>query len=383
MAIYDVNGNPVEGTTQFERDAIKLGVHLMPASLGELNMVKRARQITDIKWKPAVNIKRRNVVEYDEELTWSQPWTDTFLANTEYKGIPYSHGYYSGGNRNFGMVGYEVSLDAFATSVQFANSYFCATDPWNQSDGVYTPYGVTCDTLVCYAMGLTTWYGSNVGFQTLVDNGTIVSQFSGDSIEANIANVHLGDILWKKNVHVAIITDVVIDDNDDIFIEVAEATTKGGTKPDVNGLQKGGVARRELWSLTEFFKRFYGYTVYRYADSADVTYTQSKFVTLTGESPLHALQLAMPLIPYMGDGFAYKSGYIPNTNVLIGSSEYAYLAVYKDGELFNTFTINSATSVTTGFSATGNYEAFLYNSSDGTIANMTNRTVSTKWSVVS
>lgn len=383
MAIYDIDGNILSAdTSELKEAAKKLGVHLMPTTIGELNMVRRARQMTDIKWTPAVSIKRRSLVEYDEELNWTQGWQDTFLAGVEYTGLPYSHGYYSGANRNFAMIGYQVSIDAFATSVQFANSYFCATDHWNASDGVFTTYGVTCDTLGCYAMGLSTWYGSDTGFQTLVNNGTIVAQFSGDNIAENIEKVHLGDILWKKAVHVAVITDVVIDNNGNTFIEVSEATTKGGTKPDENGLSKGGVARRELWSLDDFFTRFYGYTVYRYADSANVTYTQSRFVTLDGESPLHNLHANMPLIPYMGDGFAYLSGHIPNTNILIGSNEYSYLAVYKDGTLFNTFTINSATSVTVGFSATGEYEAFLYNSTDGTITNMTNRTVSCKWSVV-
>lgn len=381
MAIYDINGNSL-GETSLIESAKRLGVHLMPETLGELNIVKRARQFTDIKWKPAVNLKRRNVVEYDEELNWSQGWTDTFLANNEYKGIPYSHGYYSGGYRTFGMVGYEVSIDAFATSAQFANSYFCATDYWNQSSGIFTTYGATCDTLACYALGLSSWYGSDAGYQTLVNNGTIVLQFSGDNIVANIDKVHLGDILWKKAVHVAIITDVVIDDNGDIFIEVSEATTKGSTSPSVVGGQYGGVSRRELWSIDDFFTRFYGYNVYRYRDSASVTYTQSKFVTLDGEAPMHNLGFTIPLIPYMGDTFEYISGHIPNTNILIGSSDYAYLAVYKDGELFNTFTIDSATSVATGFSDVGEYKAFLFNSSDGTIANMTNRTVSTTWTVV-
>lgn len=383
MSIYDINGNVIEGTSELQTEAIKLGLHLMPASLGELNMVKRARQFTDIKWTPAVNLKRRSVVEYDQELDWSQGWQDTFLANTEYKGVPYSHGYYSGANRNFGMVGYQATLDALVTSAQFANSYFCATDPWNQSNGVYTPYGATCDTLVCYAMGLTTWYGSDAGFQTLVNNGTIVSKFSGDNIVANIGSVHLGDILWKKGVHVAIITDVVIDDNGDIFIEVSEATTKGSTHTDDVGAQKGGVCRRELWGMDTFFTRFYGYTVYRYVNSANVTYAQNRFVTLDGESPLHNLHDNMPLIPYMGDTFAYLSSSIPNTKILIGTDDYDYLAVYKDGTLFNTFAVNSASDVTVGFSAVGEYEAFLYNSSDGTIENMTNRTVSTTWSVIS
>ena len=383
MAIYDIDGNALSaGTSKLEEDALRLGVHLMPKSVGELNMVRRARQFTDIKWTPAANIKRKNAVEYDAAVNWSQSWQDVFTAGVEYKGIPYSHGYYSGAYRNYCMVGYQVSLDAFATAVQFANSYFCSTDPWNADDGVYAPYGITCDTLGCYAMGLDTWYGAVSGYQTLVDNGTIVAQFNSGDIESNISNVHLGDILWGVGVHVAVITDVVIEDNGEIFIEVSEATTRGASSPDENGLQKGGVTRRELWPLAEFLKRFPNYTVYRYADAENVSYTQSKFVALDGEAPMHNVQAKIPLIPYMGDDFAYLSGHIPNTNILIGTSEYAYLAVYKDGTLFNTFTINSASSVAVGFSATGEYEAFLYNSTDGTIANLTNRTVACKWSVV-
>lgn len=383
MTVYDVNGNPIAGSNALEEQAHLLGVHLMPATLGELNMVKRARQFTDIKWTPAVNLKRRNVVEYDAELNYSQGWQDTFLVDTEYTGIPYSHGYYSGANRNFGMLGYQVTLDAFATAAQFADSYLCATDHWSVANAVYTNYGASCDTLACYAMGLDTWYGSDSGFQTLVNNGTIVRVCDGDAIGANINSIHLGDIIWKKAVHVAVITDVVIDDDGDIFIEVSEATTRGSTNTDDIGLQKGGVCRRELWGLdTDFFTRFYGYTVYRYRDSADVTYTQNRFVTLQGESPLHNLGFNMPLIPYMGDTFEYLSTSIPNTNILIGTDDYAYLVVYKDGTLFNTFTVNGASSVATGFSAVGNYEAFLYNSSDGTVANMTNRTVKCTWSVV-
>lgn len=381
MAVYNKSGTVISGTSQLEADARMLGLHLMPKSQGELNMVKRARQMTDIKWTPAVNLKRRNLVEYDEELNWSQGFTDQFTAGVEYKGLPYSHGYYNGANRNFAMIGYEVSFDAFISSLGFSNAYL-ATDHWNTTNGVYTTYGVTCDTLGCYAMGLSTWYGSDAGFATLVSNGTIVSKFSGDSLADHIDEVHLGDILWKQAVHVAVITDVVIDDEGNIFIEVSEATTKGATSPEVIGGQFGGVARRELWSLDDdFYTRFYGYTVYRYANSANVTYEQSRFVTLEGESPLHNLHDRMPLIPYMGDGFKYLSGHIPASTILIGTDDYAYLAVYKDGVAWKNLTVNGA-SVDVEFSATGNYEAFLYNSSDGSVANMTNRTVSCTWSVV-
>lgn len=382
MAIYDINGNVISASS-LEKEALQLGLHLMPTSVGELNMVKRARHFTDIKWTPSVTIKRRNAVEYDENLSFAQGWQDSFLADVEYTGIPYSHGYYNGANRNFAMVGFEVPISAFATSVGFASSYFNVTDQYSTSSAIYTTYGASCDTLACYAMGLTTWYGSDAGFQSLVDNNTIVSQYSSNDIASHADDIHLGDLLWKKAIHVAVITDVVIDDDDNLFIEVSEATTKGGTMPNVIGGQYGGVCRRELWDVDTFLTRFYGYTVYRYASASSVTYEQNPFVTLQGESPMHNLHDRLPLIPSMGDGFPYISGHIPNTNVLLKTSDYAYMAVYKDGTLFNTFTVNNATSISTGFSANGEYEAFLYNSSDGTIANMTNRTVSTTWSVVS
>lgn len=384
MSIYDVNGNIVDSeVSDLVLDAKQLGLHLMPSNRGELNMVKRARQFTDIKWTPAATVKRRNYAECNVAGASTLGWQDQFTAGVEYKGIPYSHGYYSGAFRDYAMLGYQVSLDAFATSVQFADSYFCSTDTYNTSTSVYTPYGASCDTLGCYAMGLDTWYGSDSGYQTLVNNGVIVSQFSGDDIAANIANVHLGDILWKKAVHVAVITDVVIGDNSDIYIEVSEATTTGGSNPNDSGLEKGGVCRRELWPISQFLIRYSGYTVYRYANSSSVTYTQNPFVRLDGEAELHNVRSNIPLMPFMGHNFAYLSGHIPNTKVLVGSTSYAYMAVYKDGTLFNTFTINSATYVNVGFSAVGEYEAFLYNSSDGTIANMTNRTVSCYWSVIS
>lgn len=382
MGIYDINGNPLVQDDSLYNEARRLGVHLMPFTIGELNMVKRARQFTDIKWTPAATVKRRNYAEKDAAGGLTIGWQDQFTAGKEYKGIPYSHGYYNGAFRNYAMLGYQVSFEAFATSVQFSNSYFCSTDTYNTTTGVYTPYGASCDTLGSYSMGID-WYGSDVGFQTLVNNGTIILQFSADSIASNINNVHLGDILWKRAVHVAVITDVVIDENNGKNIEVSEVTTTGGANPNVIGGLYGGVARRELWPLDKFLLKFGSYNIYRYVNSSNVIYVPSPFVTLQGEDEMHNLMNRTPLIPFMGSGFSYLYGHIPNTNVLIASTEYEYLAVYKDGSLFNTFTVNSASSIATGFSEVGEYEAFLFNSSDGTITNMTTRTVSCTWSVIS
>lgn len=383
MSVYDIDGNVLDSVSQLTLDAKALGLHLMPANRGELNMVKRARQFTDILWTPSATIKRRNYAECNAANASTYGWQDVFLAGVTYKGIPYSHGYYNGAFRNYGMVGYQVSLDAFATSVQFADSYFSTEDVYNTTTSVYTPYGASCDTLGCYSMGLDTWYGSDGGYQTLVDNGTIILKFSGTDIASHIADIHLGDIMWKRAVHVAVITDVVIEDDGTVYIEVSEATTTGAGVAGEMGGEKGGVCRRELWSIPEFLIRFPSYNIYRYRDVEGVTYKQNAFVRLAGEGELHNVRSNIPLMPIMGHNFNYLSGHIPSTAILIKTNDYAYMAIIKDGSLFNTFSINNASYIQGGFSATGDYEAYLYNSTDGTIANTTNRSVSCKWKVSS
>lgn len=397
MAIYDVNGNQIAGTSDVAEAARVLGLHAVPNSLGELNVVRRARQLTDIKWVPCVDRHRGSVVETrvttnDQRIgSFSERLDDTFLANTEYKGVPYSRGdIRSSGmptyGKEHGYVGFDVPLSAFATACRNPYTYFSTLSYYAGGDtAAYTPYGVTCDTLVCYAIGLSKWYGAVQGFQTLINNGTIVFKYNASTIQTNASSIRLGDILWERAVHVSIITDFFTDENNTLCIEVSEATTRGITTPDVVGGKFGGVSRREVFPIDQFNVRFSAAEVYRYANIDNVKYVQSPYVTLEGETPLHSSELMrLPLMPYMGEGFQYVSGKIPNSTVVLGTNSYGYMAVYKDGTLFNTFTVaNNATSITVGFSAAGNYEAFLFNSSDGTLANATAKTISCHWSVVS
>lgn len=397
MGIYDIDGKPLVNATEITDRARELGLHATPNSLGELNAVRRARQLTDIKWTPCTNRHRGSTVDArvstnDVRVKWfTEKLDDLFLANTEYKGVPYSRGdTRSSGMPTFGKphgyVGFDVPLSAFATACRNPDTYF-STLSYYSGEGdtaAFTPYGVTCDTLVCYALGFSQWYGAIVGFQTLENNGTIVIVCDAGTIASNFDKIHLGDILWEKGEHVSIITDFFRDENDTPCIEVAEATTRGIVTTDVVGGQYGGVSRRELFPLDQFNTRFSAAIVYRYINIDDVEYEQSPYVTLDGETPLFSSMMTrLPLMPYMGEGFAYVSGKIPNSSIVISSSSYDYMAVYKDGTLFNTFAVNGATSISVGFSAVGNYEAFLYDSTDGTVPNATTKTISCHWSVVS
>ena len=86
-----------------------------------------------------------------------------------------------------------------------------------------------------------------------------------------------------------------------------------------------------------------------------------------------------PCLPYMGEGFVYKVGYVYNSDILIKCTIFDHLHVYKDGALFNTFEITpETTKITVGFTDAGEYKAFLCNVTDG---NIINQTMPCHWSV--
>ena len=90
-----------------------------------------------------------------------------------------------------------------------------------------------------------------------------------------------------------------------------------------------------------------------------------------------------PCMPYEGNKFTYKTGYIPDNRVkiLISLSGYNYLKVFKDGtEIYGPpFAISSETSsVDITEISTGNYSAYLCNISEGNVTNLTYRC---EWSI--
>jgi hypothetical protein len=83
----------------------------------------------------------------------------------------------------------------------------------------------------------------------------------------------------------------------------------------------------------------------------------------------------LPCIPYLGNNAVYKAGYIPEgkAKVCIGAVGFTSLVVTKDGEEFGTFDVTGLTEVNVGFAEVGQYEAYL--------SNGTEKTMACKWSV--
>ena len=178
----------------------------------------------------------------------------------------------------------------------------------------------------------------------------------------------LGDVLNLQSHHVSIITDLVKDENGNVvYIEESEATTVGNGNKDVEGSQTGGLCRRVGYDVNDFFARYENYSLYRYDNIGSIPYTPSKYVNVGDELNMARL-LDLPVMPYMGEGFKYKAGYLHNTTLAIASTYYNKLRVFKDGTEItgSPFTVpENATSVDVGFSESGNYEAYLCKMSGG------------------
>ena len=374
---------------------IPLGLHTMPENEGTLNVIKRCRQLTDVKWTPAVDLPRYMYVtptppsdeNYDTDDV--EHYFGKFIAGVEYKGVPYGRPDCLNDSPNdygytYAFVGRDISLETFVTALQNSESIISKQDFHSMENHRSIPYATVCSGLTCYALGLTAYYSTSQIPD--IPGLNVVDSENPTIAEIDTKKIKLGDIVDYydgTSGHTAVITDVVYDETGEVvFIEEAEATTVGEAVPDIVGGQVGGLCRRVGYDRSGFIARFSAYTLYRYAYIANVTYTPSKYVNVGDEMDMFRFG-KLPCMPYMGEGFRYKSGKIPNATVVLQTNNYSYLRVFKDGTEItgSPFAVeNDAKYVDVGFSETGNYEAYLCNMLGG---NNTSVTAKCHWSVVS
>lgn len=369
-----------------ERESEAMGLHTMPESRGVLNLIKRCRQLTDIEWTPAVDLPRlmretlTQPTDSDYAANMSTIYLGKFSAGKKYKGIPYGRcddlGAYGYSNS---YVGLHIDLETFITAVSNPQSYVSLESSGNVLDHQSIVFAAVCSALTCYALNVSYKPTSNI---PTIDGLQFITELTVDGEYISPNTFKLGDVLNLQGDHTVMITDLVKDDNGNvIYIEESEATMQGNGNKDVEGGETGGLCRRVGYSVSEFFDRFGGYQLLRYDYIDAIPYTPSKYVNVGDELDMARL-IDLPVMPYMGEGFKYKSGYIPNTTLAINSTYYNKLRVFKDGtEIASSpFTVSPGdVSVDVGFSDAGNYEAYLCKMSGGS-----NTAVSAKchWSVV-
>ena len=367
---------------------IPIGLHTMPENDGVLNVIKRCRQMTDIEWTPAIDLPRLMAEtatppyssNYDSDL---EPfYIGVFKQGKTYKGIPYGrsakeqwqdYGY------NYTFVGTTIDFDTFVTAVSNPESVISKDSVGSIALRKSMPYASVCSSLVSYALNVSYVDTSQI---PNISGLNKITDLTVDGAYIDTDTFKLGDVLNLVSNHAAIITDIIKDSDDEVaFIEVSESTVVGNGNRDVEGGADGGLCRRKGFSVNDFFGRFGDYSLYRYNKISEVPYTPSPFVNVGDELDMFRL-VHLPCMPYMGENFKYKSGYIPNTKIVITCNDYAYLRVFKDGTEItgSPFTVGeNDTYIETGFSAVGEYEAYLCNMSEG--AN-TAVTAKCHWSVV-
>ncbi len=345
-----------------------IGLHVDPEAEGVLNIIRRARQYTDIEWTPAVDLPR--IVRFRSDGT-SYRSEGVFKAGVKYKGIPYSSAKGAAvtpfGYSRF-IPGIHIGFDTFMTAIESENSIVSKESEYDEGILLSTVYGSTCCGMISYALGLP--WTSTADFNDMIGNGLTSKGVLSSVFDVN--TLALADVLVSPD-HVALITDIALDAGGNVaFIEVSENTTVGGLmNPDTKDGEYGGHAWRHGWAAADFLNYYDGYTVGQYTGRRTVTYTPTPYVN-TGDELDRQQPADLPCVPYMGENFAYKTGNVYNTKILIRTTGFAYLYVYKDGSLFNTFPVTAGTEyVTAGFSAAGTYSALLCNVSGGIIQNQT------------
>ena len=231
-----------------EDDSSGTEIIIAPAvSEGQKNIVKRARQLTEIEWTPL------------EDLTqWG--YYGVFKAEATYKGVPYGQPV----NCN-GYIGYGVSLAAFASSVLDNTSKLYTT--YSSYNKIAPALSTDCSGYVSYSWGLT-------NRKTTYSIPEVALKVGDQSLYS----LQVGDCLDQQSSHVVLISALKYDGNGNIIgVQVMEQT------PVITRVTNYGEGEsRSLNSFQSYYLNN-GYVIYRNPNRDNVVYTPNAAVPLDGE----------------------------------------------------------------------------------------------------
>lgn len=214
-------------------------------SEGQINIVRRARQLVEIEWTPVYNLP-----EWDRE--------GTFWAGTTYAGVPYGqpvHGAY---------VGYGCAPGEFIKACDDGNSRMYKQ--LSQFNKVSCIYSTDCSAFVSYCWDLK--------YRKTTRNISDVAELVGDQ---SVNGLEVGDCLDDIYNHVILVTGVVRNSAGEVtLVETMEET------PALACRKIYGSGELSLDKLvSEYLEN--GYKVYRYKNRDSVTYTHDCAVPIDGD----------------------------------------------------------------------------------------------------
>ncbi|MFB0921434.1 MAG: chitobiase/beta-hexosaminidase C-terminal domain-containing protein [Oscillospiraceae bacterium] len=231
-----------------ENDAAAVTTVIPAVTEGQSNIVKRARQLTEIQWTPLEDITQ-----------WGN--YGIFKAETTYTGIPYGQPV----NAN-GYIGYGVSIGTFASAVlDNTSKFYTSYSSYNKTAPVYS---TDCSGYVSYAWGL----DKRKTTYSLPE----VAEKVGDQ---SLYSLQVGDCLDKESSHTVLVSKLTYDTNGNIIgVQTMEETPVITRVTDYGGGQTRSLASFQSYYLDN------GFTIYRNPNRDSVTYTPNPAVPLDGET---------------------------------------------------------------------------------------------------
>ena len=215
-------------------------------SQGQINIMKRARQLLEIEWTPVQDVTQ-----------WGG--SGIFAAGTTYTGVPY------GQPVNACYIGYDCTLSGFAAAVENADSLFYRE--YSAFNKIAPYYSIDCSGFVSYAWDL-----------PVRKTTATLAAFAEKLENAGMDELEVGDCLNDTYSHAALVGGIIRDDSGCIIaVEILEQTPN--------------IARHTVFGeggeyTLDYFKNYYfgkGYEIYRYDGRDGVEYTHDCAVPIDGD----------------------------------------------------------------------------------------------------
>ena len=240
--------------------------HAIPRSEGVENGLKRAKQMVDFEWSPLKRIPS-NLSYKNEE--GKSVYIDSFIkAGTPEKGVEYSSARIVDKH-----VGFEVSLETYATALENPNSVLYTRNLHGTSGhGVGAYYGIVCSAFASYVHNLPRQI---VCKQWPSYPGVRKIDLDMENYPECLKKIELLDVVLNPRQHIAVVTDILTDVNGEVLgIEVSESTIP--------------VCRRAVYDPDQF-KAYWldcGFEIYRDENIDNITYTPNPYSYVEGDEEL-------------------------------------------------------------------------------------------------
>lgn len=304
-----------------EAAASDSNIHDTPDLEGQWNVIRRARQITQLQYAPLQTIRLNGswVLESGEPVS----------------GIPYSSV-----REEALYVPQCVSIESFMTALQNPNSYLYTKQSKTPNSRAY--YGAVCSSFAAWCYGIEEVVPTTISFAAYPGIEKVPTE------QQNVQSLRLADMLINKGSHIVVVTDIIRDfDGRITTIEISQARSP---RCSSSILSAQAVESKYLQN---------DYLVYRYQDIENVTYTASPWICLFGETEEPPERPV--LIPRRGNKANWRSTEPVEIDVLQTGDNTEYLLYDETGALLQSGTVPEDHLLTFENLPRGTYSVLLRN----------------------